>query len=59
MEGVGNRLQERKMLLKLNNGALMKSCLIFNGGYFLTLPLDRGKRGHLLNEREMFEPESI
>ena len=29
MEGVGNRLQERKMLLKLNNGALMKKLFDF------------------------------
>ena len=51
MEGVGNRLQVRKMLLKLNNGALMEKLFAFYGGYFLTLPLDRGKRGHLLKKK--------
>ena len=29
MEGVGNRLQERKMLLKLNNDALVKKLFDF------------------------------
>ena len=45
MEGVGNRLQVRKMLLKLNNGALMKKLFDFYDGYFFTLAMDWGGGG--------------